>query len=369
MSTSEFPKHFMWGAAASAPQTEGAANEGGKSPSTWDIWYEKDPDNFHNKIGPKDTSNVYHLYKEDIKRMQDMNLNSYRTSIAWTRLLPDGKTLNQEAVSYYRDYFSTLKEHGVEPIVNLFHFDMPWWLMEKGGWENYEAIEHFAYYANEAFKAFGDIVSKWTTFNEPMVHIDCGYLGDAHWPMVNDLKRAVQVGYHTLLAHFAAVKAFREGKYDGEIGTILNLSPIYPKDDSKENLEAQEIGEAIYIKSLLDPIALGHFNPLLTKILKENDLMPVKKENDETYLAYGIDFLGVNYYQPLRVQHQPDGKRPIQSRGDLVRGYNWPDKKVNPHRGWEIYEKGVYDIAMTLKNDYNNIPWFLSENGMGVEGE
>ncbi|HEY4537465.1 MAG TPA: family 1 glycosylhydrolase, partial [Erysipelothrix sp.] len=136
-----------------------------------------------------------------------------------------------------------------------------------------------------------------------------------------------------------------------------------------ENLEAQEIGEAIYIKSLLDPIALGHFNPLLTKILKENDLMPVKKESDEAYLAYGIDFLGVNYYQPLRVQHQPDGKRPIQSRGDLVRGYNWPDKKVNPHRGWEIYEKGVYDIAMTLKNDYNNIPWFLSENGMGVEGE
>lgn len=367
--TKSFPKGFLWGAAASAPQTEGGANLGGKSPSTWDVWFEKEPERFFNQVGPSNTSDVYHRYAEDAGHMKAMNLNSYRTSIAWTRLLPDGKTLNPEAVAYYRDYFQTLRDNGVEPVINLFHFDMPWWMMEKGGWENREIVDHFAYYADQAFQAFGDLVKKWATFNEPMVHIECGYLGDAHWPMVNDMKRAVQVGYHTLLAHFAAVKAFREGNYDGEIGTILNLSPVYPKDDAPENIEAKEIGEAIYIKSLLDPIVLGHFNPRLTAILKENDLMPNKEAHDDDYLNYRIDFLGVNYYQPVRVQHQLEGKRPIESRGDLVRGYNWPDKKMNPHRGWEIYEKGIYDIGMTIKNDYGNIPWFISENGMGVEGE
>lgn len=166
--TKSFPKGFLWGAAASAPQTEGGANLGGKSPSTWDVWFEKEPERFFNQVGPSNTSDVYHRYAEDAGHMKAMNLNSYRTSIAWTRLLPDGKTLNPEAVAYYRDYFQTLRENGVEPVINLFHFDMPWWMMEKGGWENREIVDHFSYYADQAFQAFGDLVKKWATFNEPM---------------------------------------------------------------------------------------------------------------------------------------------------------------------------------------------------------
>src|SRR5699024_2268639 len=119
------------------------------------------PEVFHNNIGPGRTSNVYNLYKEDIQRMKEINMNSYRTSISWARLLPDGKTVNEEAVSFYRDYFKSLKDANIKPIINLFHFDLPWWLMEKGGWTNYEIVEHFAYYAKVCAEQFGDIITDW----------------------------------------------------------------------------------------------------------------------------------------------------------------------------------------------------------------
>ncbi|EAC9481379.1 glycoside hydrolase family 1 protein, partial [Listeria monocytogenes] len=166
-----FPKNFLWGAVASAPQTEGAAAVDGKSPSTWDKWFELEPSRFYDGVGPSDTSNTYYQYREDVANMKAMNLNSYRTSIAWTRLLPDGKTLNQTAVQFYRAYFQEMLDQGIEPIINLFHFDMPWWLMEKGGWEARESVDHFAFYAKTAFEQFGDLVKKWATFNEPLVHI------------------------------------------------------------------------------------------------------------------------------------------------------------------------------------------------------
>ena len=368
----KFPKDFWWGAATSAPQSEGAQYTEGKSPSTWDKWFEKEPENFHDEIGPKYTTNAYTHYAEDTQLMANMNLNSFRTSISWTRLLPDGKTLNQEAVTFYRDYFTKMKEKGIEPVANLFHFDMPWWLMEKGGWENRDSIKHFAYYANVAFEQFGDIVKYWTTFNEPIVHVQCGYLGDDHWPKVNDFQRAITVGYHTMLAHAAAVKKFKENSYKGKIGIILNLSPVYARSDSKEDQEAKKNSEAIHIKSFLEPAVNGVFPERLIHMLSENSLLPETQESDSDLLTAGIvDYLGVNYYQPLRVQAvEPDKvNTPAKSPADFARGYDWPEKRMNPYRGWEIYPEGIYDIAMMIKKDYGNIPWFISENGMGVANE
>lgn len=366
-----FPKDFLWGAAASAPQTEGAALIDGKSPSTWDKWFDMEPELFYNGVGPKDTSNTYYQYKEDVALMKAMHLNSYRTSIAWTRLLPDGKTLNPKAVEFYRNYFQEMLDNGVEPIINLFHFDMPWWLMEKGGWENRESCDYFAYYAKVAFETFGDLVKKWATFNEPLVHIECGYLGDAHWPKVNDLKRALQVGYHTMLAHAKAVEAFRKVNIpDGKISIILNLSPVYGKSEDPADQEAVKWADLFFIRSFLDVAVLGSFPEELVALLKEADLLPTTESGDKEIFAKNtVDFVGCNYYQPLRVQAPVENKRPMTSFRDLFRGYDWKEKRINPYRGWEIYPKGIYDIAMRLKNSYHNIPWYISENGMGVADE
>lgn len=372
MKANTFPENFFWGAATSAPQSEGAQYEGGRSPSTWDKWFELEPERFNNDQGPEHTTRVYENYKSDAELMKKINLNSYRTSISWNRLLPDGKTLNEEAVKFYRDYFQSLLDKGVEPIINLFHFDMPWWLMEKGGWENRDSIGHFAYYAKKAFESFGDQIKLWTTFNEPIVHVTCGYLGEYHWPKVYDLKRAIQVGHHTNLAHAAAVVEFRKLEINGEIGNILNLSPVYARSDSPGDLLAKKNAEALHVKSFLDPTVLGKYPDELIDLLKENDLLPVVEEGDDHLISKGIvDFLGVNYYQPLRVKEVPEdeGSKPATSLGDFSRHYNWPEKRMNKHRGWEIYPEGIYDIAMTLKNDYGNIPFYISENGMGVADE
>ncbi len=367
-----FPDHFLWGAATSAPQSEGSQYEGGRSPSTWDKWFEIEPERFYQGIGPKNTSSVYNRYKEDVQLMKESHLNSFRTSISWNRLLPDGITLNEEAVTFYRDYFSTLKENGVEPIINLFHFDMPWWLMEKGGWESRESIGHFAFYARTAFEQFGDLITYWTTFNEPIVHVTCGYLGEYHWPKVFDLKKAVQVAHHTNLAHASAVVEYRRLKLSGQIGTILNLSPVYARSNSPEDLEAKRNAEELHVKSFLDPTVKGYYSDYLIGLLRENDLLPPIEDSDLQLIAKGkVDFLGVNYYQPIRVQAVPpeEKNKPAKSLGDFSRHYNWEKKRMNKHRGWEIFPEGIYDLAMMIKEEYGNLPFYISENGMGVSEE
>uniref|UniRef100_UPI00403FB01E glycoside hydrolase family 1 protein n=1 Tax=Candidatus Enterococcus willemsii TaxID=1857215 RepID=UPI00403FB01E len=366
----KFPTNFLWGAAMSAPQTEGHSLLNGKSASTWDYWFETNPEKFNANQGPADTSNIYELYKEDCQRMEDIGLNSIRTSIAWTRLLPDGKTLNPEAVAFYRDYFQEIRNHGVEPIINLFHFDMPMWLMEKGGWETRESVDAFAFYAKTAFEQFGDLVSKWTTFNEPLVHVECGYLFGYHYPAIVDFKKAVQVGYHTLMAHTCAVKAFREVLPQGEIGIILNISPAYARSDSDADQQAKLASDLLNTRSFLDPAVHGHLPEELIALIKENELTPETQAEDTQLMAENtVDFIGLNYYQPRRVQAPTNPTKPAKMPSDLYGAYDWPEKRINPYRGWEIYPEAMYDVAIMMKNDYKNIPWFVSENGMGVADE
>lgn len=365
-----FPKNFLWGAATSAPQSEGHSLKNGKTPSTWDYWFEIAPEKFNQNQGPKDTSNVYELYKEDVQHMKAIGMNSFRTSIAWTRLLPDGKTLNQEAVAFYRSYFQELLDNDIEPIMNLFHFDLPMWLMEKGGWETRESVDAFVYYAKIVFEQFGDLIKKWTTFNEPLVHIECGYLYQFHYPAIVDFKRAVQVGYHTLMAHTCTVKIFREVLPEGEIGIILNITPAYARSDSEADRQAAEAADLLNTRSFLDPAVHGAVPEALTQLLRKHELIPQTVAGDHELLQKNtVDFIGLNYYQPRRVQAPVKPKEKAKMPEDLYEHYDWPDKKINPYRGWEIYPQALYDVAIMMKNEYKNIPWYVSENGMGVADE
>jgi len=366
----KFPNDFLWGAAASAPQTEGHSLLDGKSATTWDKWFEIAPEKFNQNQDPENTSNTYEMYKEDIRNMQAIGMNSYRTSISWARLLPDGKTLNPKAVQFYRDYFQEMLNHGIEPIINLFHFDMPWWLMEKGGWENRESVDDFAYYAKTAFEQFGDLIHRWTTFNEPTVHIECGYLYGYHYPAIVDMKKAMQVGYHTLMAHEKAVKEFRNSGKTGKIGIILNVLPAYSRSNSAEDLKAKRMSDLLSTRSFLDPVVLGKIPDELVELLKENELLPTVEDGDNEIIRLNtVDFVGINYYQPRRVQAPVEPNVPAKMPEDLFAPYDWPDKKINPYRGWEIYPKALYDVAIMMRDQYKNIPWYVSENGMGVADE
>lgn len=370
----EFPKNFWWGSAASGPQTEGVYEGDNKADSIWDYWFEKEPEKFFDQVGPDKASAFYKKYKEDIQLMKKTGHNSFRTSIQWSRLIPEGVgEVNREAVTFYNDVIDELLANDIEPFINLFHFDMPMRLQEKGGWENRETVEAYVEFAKTCFDLFGDRVKKWFTHNEPIVPVEGGYLYQFHYPNIVDMKRAVQVGYHTALSSAKAIEAYHEMDQDGEIGIILNLTPSYPRDENNiEDVKAAQIADAFFNRSFLDSSVKGEFPSDLVEILDEIDYLPEIEEGDlEIIKNNTVDILGVNYYQPRRIKAKESEK--TSENGimpeDYFDNYEMPNRKMNPYRGWEIYEKGIYDILTNVRENYGNIRCFISENGMGVEGE
>ncbi len=375
MARYEFPKNFWWGSAASGPQTEGRIEGDGKSDNIFDYWYSIEPNKFFNKIGPGNASKVYVNYKEDIQLMKKTGHNSFRTSIQWSRLIPNGTgEINQKAVDFYNDFFQELKNNGIEPFVNLYHFDIPMALQKIGGWLNRENVDAYVQYAKTCFNLFGDKVKFWFTHNEPIVPAEGGYLYGFHYPVkTNHLKEAIQVGYNEILASALAIKEYKNLNLDGKIGIILNLSPSYPRDENnKEDVKAAEISDAFFNRSFLDPCVKGYFPKDLIEIIKDRDIMPYILNDDLDIIKNNvIDILGINYYQPRRVKakESPCIKTNMPMPEDYFDNYDMPGKKMNPYRGWEIYEKGIYDLLINVKDNYNNIPCYISENGMGVENE
>lgn len=368
-----FPKDFWWGSASSAAQTEGAAGEDGKGPDVWDIWYSREPDRFHNGIGPGVTTDFYHRYRDDIKLMKELGHNSFRTSISWSRLIPGGiGEINPKAVSFYNSLIDELIASGIEPFIALFHFDMPWEMQRVGGFENREVAEAYKDYAATCFRLFGDRVKHWFTFNEPIVPVEGGYLNQTHYPCRQDMKAAVQAAYNTIIAQAEAVKEYKEQNQNGKIGCILNLSPVYPRSDNHFDIKATEMADLFHNRSFLDPSVKGEYSEELIEIIKRYNLMPTTQSGDKELLRQNtVQMLGVNYYFPRRVKAKetlPNPYSPITPEW-FYDNYEMPGRKMNPYRGWEIYEKGVYDIMIRLKNEYGDIERYVSENGMGVENE
>ena len=371
-----FPENFWWGSATSGPQSEGSFNKPHKS--VFDYWYEIEPEVFFDRVGPEVTSNFYNSYKEDLAMLKEIGLNSFRTSIQWTRLIKDLETgePDEDGIRFYNDVINETIKNGMIPVMNLHHFDLPVELYDKyGGWTSKHVVELFVKFAETAFKLFSDRVKYWTTFNEPMVVVEGQYLYEFHYPKLVDGAKAVQAMYNINLASAKAIKKFKElgcREDNGKIGIVLNLTPAYPRSNSKEDLYASKVADTIFNYSFLDPAVKGEFPSLLVELLKEDNILWESTEEELQIIRYNtIDFLGVNYYQPRRVKAK-------ESEFDNSKGwlpekyfdyYDMPGKRMNPYRGWEIYPQAMYDIAINIRDNYNNIPWYISENGMGVEGE
>lgn len=367
----QFPEGFWWGSAASATQMEGSRN-GVSGETIWDQWFENEPNRFFEGVGPHQTSDFYNRYKEDIRNMKKIGHNTFRLSLSWARLIPGGQgEVNQEAVTFYSNVIDELLANGIEPFVNLFHFDMPIEMQNKGGWESREVIAAYVDYAKLAFDLFGDRVKTWFTFNEPIVPVEGGYLYDFHYPNVVDARRAIQVAYHTMIAHAKVVELYHQ-EQDGKIGIVLNLTPSYPRSQNPADLKASHICDLFFNRSFLDPAVKGEYPEDLISLLEEHGHLPETQLDDKDLLENNIvDLLGVNYYQPRRVKakdHLPSPYSPFMPDW-FFDNYEMPGRKMNPYRGWEIYEKGIYDIMINLRDNYGNIESFISENGMGVQDE
>lgn len=371
-----FPENFCWGAATSGPQSEGRFHK--KHANMFDYWYDKEPEKFYNYVGPNEASNFYNDFVEDIQLMKRVGLKAVRTSIQWSRLIDDFEkaTVVPEAVEYYNSVIDEFIRQGIRPMINLCHFDLPIELYHKyGGWENKKVSDLFAKYAKVCFELFGDRVKDWFTFNEPMVIVDGGYLYQFHFPNKVDGPLAVQVAYNLVLSSAKAIKVFKEVNKNpnAKIGIILNLTPPYPATNHPEDLLASRRANLWKNRLFMDSAVNGIFPEELVELLNSENVIWQTNQEELALIANNtVDYLGINFYHPDRVQ------RPEFSTNSLAvdwmpdkfwRSYDMPGRRMNHDKGWEIFPKALYDIGMDIKNNYGNIEWFVSENGMGVSNE
>ncbi len=358
----KFPDGFLWGTATASYQIEGAWNEDGKGESIWDM-----VSHTPGRIRNGDTGDIacdhYHRYKEDVQLMKQLNLKAYRFSISWPRIFPSGRgEINEKGVAFYDNLINELLKNDIEPVVTLYHWDLPLALHEIGGWESREVVEAYVEYTKFMFDHYGDRVKKWITFNEPAIFTVMFY-GAGLFTGKSNIKGGYIASTNVNVAHAKAVSAYRNSKNsDGGIGITLNLSHVYPQSKSTLDSKAAKLIDGIYNRWYLDPIFRAEYPKDILDYLKERYNFPPISENDLKLLkANPIDFLGVNNYSCTRTA----AKKPedLSSISRLIKR-----KRIGGHEyseyGWEVSPEGFYDLLVRIDKDYNHPPIYITENGM-----
>lgn len=375
----KFPDGFLWGSGTAAQQIEPSDENtrDGKSETIWERAFKEQENRFFE--GEFAQNNFYEKFKEDLSIAKGLNFNSLRLSISWARLMPDGINVNQKAVDYYNELFDEMNRLEIKPFITLYHFDMPMWAQDRGGWTNPEIVELFVEYAKESFKLFGDKVHKWFTFNEPSVHIEGQYYSNWHYPFKVNFKDGIRCMFNINKAQALIVKEFRKQNVWGtEIGTVLAISPSIPRSDGEADVRAAEVCDLFHWKAFLEPALGKEFPSELIELIKSKGVFPEDvnvEEYNEIFKGQKIDLLGINYYAPGRVKaldyipNFNEDECHITPNTHFFGKYSPSHKRINPYRGWEIYPKGLYIMLKILQDNYGNIKSFVSENGMGVQDE
>ena len=351
-----FPAGFVWGTAASSYQVEGAWNTDGRGPSIWDTFCRQPGKVWHGECGDV-ASDHYHRYPEDVQIMADLGLKAYRFSVAWPRILPEGTgAVNPKGLDFYERLVDLLLAKGIEPYLNLYHWDLPQALQDRGGWPNREMVHYFADYAQVVSKRLGDRVRHWITHNEPFVAAVLGYMLGEHAPGIQDPVAAMASVHHLLLSHGYACQVLREQVRNPSIGVALNLSPVYPASGSDEDRQAAARYDAILNRVFLEALLQGRYPSEATDVL--GAFFPPIQAEDMQRIAAPLAFLGVNYYSRTVVRHDPQAfliqASQVQPEGSDYSGM------------WEIYPEGIYDLLVRVQRDYQPANIMITENGICV---
>ena len=347
-----FPDGFLWGVSTSAAQIEGGYLEDGRSPSIWDAFAEK-PGKIQNGDTPFVACDSYHRYEEDIAQMVRLGVNSYRFSISWSRVMPEGTgRINQKGVDYYKRLLDGLHKNNITPNVTLYHWDLPQVLEEKGGWANRDCIEWFGEYAVNMFRELGDVVPMWSTINEPIATY-VGYAQGIFAPGHTDEKLGNQARHNILVAHGKGVEAFRaQNLKDSKIGIVIDIWKRHAITNSPEDLALVQDEDERNWKFYCDPVLAGKYSDyLLEKLAEEGTLMDIR-EGDLALASQPIDYFGLNVYNRVMVSKNK------QAVKDFTQGGNFLNNKN------EYYPKAVYDAIHLLHELYDlKIPIYVTENG------
>ena len=352
-----FPKDFLWGTATSAGQIEGGAFDDGRTASIWDTFAAK-PGKTHNGDLPTVACDSYHKFDRDLKNLIHLGVNSYRMSISWSRVLPNGVgPLNDKGMDYYKRVFDALNQNGIIPNVTLYHWDLPQVLEDRGGWVNRDSIEWFGEYADKMFRAFGDVVPMWSTVNEPIAT----YVGYAHGgfaPGYTNESWGNQARHNILVAHGKGVEAFRAvNPKNAKIGVVIDVWKRHALTDSPEDIALMIDQDERNWKFYTDPILGGKYSDYILEHLEKEGTLMQMEPHDFELTSQPLDYFGLNVYNrvPVTVNQQ--------AQMDFSQGGNFLNNRT------EYYPKAVYDAIHLLHDLYDiKCPIYITENGTYFEG-
>jgi beta-glucosidase len=349
-SNSTFPSDFIWGAATASYQIEGATKVDGRGESVWDR-FGATPGKVRNGDTGEIACDFYHRFPADVALMRELGLDAFRFSIAWPRILPEGRgKVNAAGLDFYDRLVDELLASEIEPFATLFHWDTPQVLEDQGGWPVRATAEAFVEYVEAVVERLGDRISHWTTHNEPWVVAWIGHAWGEHAPGRTSEADAVASAHHLLLAHGWAVEVLRREAPDAQVGITLNLAQAYPASSSPEDEAAAWHVDGEGNRWFLDPLFRGSYP---ADLLERNELVaPLVRDGDLETIAAPLDFLGVNNYFRFVISDSGDGPQ-------VVRDPDAPRTDM----GWEVYPDGLYRVLTRVHADYAPPVIYVTENG------
>ncbi|HEX5029169.1 MAG TPA: GH1 family beta-glucosidase [Gaiellaceae bacterium] len=352
MSHPVFPEGFVWGAAASAYQVEGAVTEDGRGESIWDR-FATQPGAISNGDTGVVACDSYHRFGEDLRLLRELGISAYRFSISWPRIVPDGRgRVNPAGLDFYERIVDELLANDIEPYVTLYHWDLPQALEDAGGWPARDTVEAFTEYVEAVAARLGDRVSNWITQNEPWVVSWLGYGLGIHAPGRRSPADALAAAHHVLLGHGRAAEVLRREAPRARVGVTVDLYPVYPETDSDADSHAARLLDGSRNRWFLEPVlGLGYPADMLEHY---RAILPAIEEGDLDTIGAPLDFLGVNYYSRAVVRAGTDPGAPVQLDVPGVE---------RTQMGWEVYPEGLKDLLVRMQRDYELPDVYITENG------
>jgi beta-glucosidase len=364
-----FPEGFLWGSATASYQIEGAVDEDGRGPSIWDT-----SSHTPGKVRHGDTGDIacdhYHRIEEDLDLMASLGLQAYRFSVAWPRVQPEGSgPVNQRGLDFYRRLVDGLRQRSIEPMLTLYHWDLPQALEDRGGWTSRETSERFAEYTGIVYDALADSVGFWITLNEPWVSAWNGYGRGVHAPGRKSTGEALAATHHLLLGHGLAIEKVRSlGHEDNQLGITLNLPHVRAGSGDAADAEAARRVDGNANRLYLDPLFRGRYPEDMEEHYSTESDFGFVRDGDLEKISLSIDFLGVNYY--MRHTVVDGGREPelgIAARFPSVGAVAiLPPGVETTAMGWPVEPDGLTDLLLRLHEEYTQIPIYITENGRAV---
>ncbi len=357
MTTPAFPDGFLWGTATAAYQIEGAVDEDGRTPSIWDTF-----SHTPGAVLRGDTGDVacdhYHRWRDDVDLLDDLGVNAYRFSIAWPRVIPEpGGNVNPKGLDFYEGLVDELLNRGITPVVTLYHWDLPQYLQDLGGWANRDTAYRFGDYVAAVAERLGDRVPYWLTLNEPYCSAFVGHAMGLHAPGVRDEAVAVRALHHLLLAHGIGAQRLREQGVSGKAGITCNLTAPYAASDAPEDLAAARRLDLYENRLFLDPLFKGQYPADAREYFRGVTAFDFVEDGDMVTIAQPLDFFGINYYEQHAVQADPD---------DGVRGWRRvpdPDPTIV---GIGVHPEGLHSVLTRVAREYTPLPLIVTETGIAL---